>query len=76
MINLPFADSFKINFCLSSFDNEPGVIAFAIAGISTPASQTANGVMVTIKDAANNNDSPVGHQQFHLKDISWHGSHI
>ena len=38
--------------------------------------KTANGVVVTIKDVANNNDPPVGHRRFHLKDISWHGSHI
>jgi len=38
--------------------------------------KTADGVVVTIKDVANNNDPPVGHRRFHLKDISWHGSHI
>ena len=38
--------------------------------------KTANGVVVTIQDAANSKDPPVGHRRFHLKDISWHGSHI
>ena len=38
--------------------------------------KTASGVVVTIKDVANKHDPPVGHRRFHLKDISWHGSHI